>query len=231
MSRKLNSLLSRYAPRLGKPKRLLLAYLAKFSPIKNSYSQLGDDNIAIELLRSIGKCGQLFYVDVGANHPTRISNTYKMYREGSKGVVIEPNSELIHLHKLVRPRDIQLPVGCGSSDKLIQFYSSKTPVLSSFDKNQVADVWGTEYLPVFRLDTIFQTLSPGSIDFMSIDVEGMDLEVLKGAVKTLKFTLLVCIEANSDQDEDSIVQFMDANDFKLAKKNQWNLFFLRCGNP
>jgi len=226
MSRRLNRLISHVSPGLGKFKRILLAYLAKLLPIRKSYAQLGDDEIAISFLCSIGKAKKLFYVDIGANHPTRLSNTYRMYREGARGLIIEPNIELIQLHKRIRPFDVQLAVGTGSSDKISKFYISKTPVLSSFQKNQVDDLWSTEYLPVFMLDTICLNLNITSIDFLSIDVEGLDLDVLKGAINALKFTRLVCVEANNAQEEASISLFMSANGFELHNKNQWNLFYV-----
>jgi FkbM family methyltransferase len=221
----INHWLSLTFPGLGKPKRLLLAYLAKFQDIHQSYSQIGEDQIAIKILNEMKIVGPFFYIDIGANHPTRLSNTYRMYREGSKGIAIEPNAELLSLHKRIRPRDIQLGIGCGKNNELLKFYYSKTPVLSSFSKLEVKELWGTDFLPVFKLDKICEDLSIKRIDFLSIDVEGFDIEALEGSLNALKFTRLVCIEANSVAIEKIIIKFMVASGFQLKLKNEWNLFF------
>ncbi len=226
MLRKIHGYVADLLPALGKPKRFLLAYLNKYLKIKDSYSQIGDDKIAIELLKTRAINRPLFYIDVGANHPSKLSNTYRMYREGGKGITIDPNAELMRLHKLVRPMDIQLAVGCGCEIKLQKFYYSKTPVLSSFEKTQVGNMWGEDYLPVFTLDKICADINVSNVDFLSIDTEGLDIEVLKGATKTLTKTYLVCIEANTADHEATIIQYMNAQNFKLSVNNRFNLFFI-----
>ena len=223
----LNSYIANILPALGRPKRYFLGYLAKYSVTRNSYAQLGDDRIAIDLLKQKVLDRPIFYIDVGANHPSRLSNTYLMYREGATGVTIDPNDDLMRLHRLIRPRDIQLSIGCGKSIELLKFYYSTTPVLSSFLKSQVHNLWNTSYLPVFTLDKICADLEISTVDFLSIDVEGMDIEVLEGANETLLKTYLICIEANSDKNELAIINYMKSKNFELNVKNEWNLFFTK----
>lgn len=214
-------------PALGKPKRYLLGYLAKYSKKRDSYAQIGDDKIAIDLLKEKVLDRPIFYIDVGANHPSRLSNTYRMYREGAAGVTIDPNDELMRLHQLIRPRDIQLSIGCGKNAKLLKFYYSTTPVLSSFSESQVSNVWRASYLPIFTLDKICADLKIAFVDFLSIDVEGLDIEILEGANETLLKTYLICIEANSEESELMIISYMNSKNFELRIKNKWNLFFIR----
>ena len=214
-------------PALGKLKRYLLAYLAQYSKTRDSYAQIGDDKIAIDLLKEKVLDRPIFYIDVGANHPSRLSNTYRMYREGAAGVTIDPNDELMRLHQLIRPRDIQLSIGCGRNAELLKFYYSTTPVLSSFSESQVDNVWHSSYLPVFTLDKICSDLKIATVDFLSIDVEGLDIEVLEGASETLLKTYLICIEANSEESERAIISYMNSKNFELKIKNKWNLFFIR----
>lgn len=223
---KINFYIANKFPVLGKPKRLFLAYLTKYLSKRSSYAQLEDDKIAINILKTRLINRPFFYIDVGANHPTRLSNTYLMYREGGCGITIDPNHELMWLHRLIRPRDIQLTLGCGKKNELLKFYSSKTPVLSSFSKSQVNNVHITSYLPVFTLDKICEPFRITDIDFLSIDVEGLDLEVLEGANKVLYKTYLVCVEANSIENEIAIISHMRSKNFELKLKNKWNLFFI-----
>jgi hypothetical protein len=79
------------------------------SVFTNSYSQYGEDKI-IDRLLGYKKSG--FYINVGANHPYRFSNTYMFYKKGYRGVNIEPNP--ISFEKfLIRKGDINLNIGIG----------------------------------------------------------------------------------------------------------------------
>ena len=79
---------------------------------QKSYSQEGEDMVLERIFA--GKKGG-FYVDVGAHHPRRFSNTYFFYRKGWKGINIEPNPEAIHAFQSDRKRDTNLQ--CGISDR------------------------------------------------------------------------------------------------------------------
>ncbi len=226
MLSKIHEYLAQVFPALGRLKRFLLALLAQHSKIQESYSQNREDRIAIEILLKKGLNRPIFYVDVGANHPSKLSNTYLMYRQGSSGITIEPNEELIKLHHLVRPKDIQLNVGCGAVTGIQNFYYSKTPVLSSFAKSEVDQVWMSRRLPIFTLDKICHDLNITYIDFLTIDVEGLDLQVIQGSESVLELTYLVCIEANTIEAESQIIKFMEKKNFEFFKKNKWNLFFI-----
>ena len=53
------------------------------------------------------------YLDIGANHPVRLNNTYLFYLRGYKGVLVEPNVSLCERLRAVRPRDTTLAAGIG----------------------------------------------------------------------------------------------------------------------
>jgi len=69
------------------------------------------------------------YIDVGANHPTKLSNTYRLYREGFTEIVMEPYCSLLRLHHMIRPNDLHLGIGCGDMSALPK--SSTPPPTSS----------------------------------------------------------------------------------------------------
>ena len=73
-----------------------------------SYSQEGEDMV---LYRIFEKQKSGFYVDIGAYHPKRFSNTYFFYKRGWRGINIEPNPEAIKLFKKYRVGDINLEMG------------------------------------------------------------------------------------------------------------------------
>lgn len=151
-----------------------------------SYSQQGED-IAIERFFQWKPEG--FYVDVGAFHPITYSNTYKFYQRGWKGINIEPNPDSIARFNEVRPNDINLNFGISSSKQTLSYYKFNEPALNSFSKEH-AEAWAAR--PGFKLEATLKVetfplsevlekhLPKGQpIDFMSIDVEGLDLQVLQ----------------------------------------------------
>jgi FkbM family methyltransferase len=190
-------------PFLGPVRRCLVAERDRGLPVRRSYSQHGEDRWLFEELRRWNLDGGC-YVDVGSNHPTRISNTYLFYRHGYSGVVIEPNGELLRLHRRVRPRDTCINVGCALEPSLGSFNISTTPVLSYFTGKTdgaslpASRVLRTEHVALLPLDTVMSALNVGWIFFLSIDTEGLDQQVLAGAPETLQRTLFVCVEASSD---------------------------------
>lgn len=219
----IKDLFIKYLPWLGKYKRFLYAAMDSISPTKRSYGQHGEDRIVYDLLLSkdIGKGN---YVDVGANHPSTISNTYLLYRNGFRGIVIEPNPELIRLFRFFRPGDIALPVGCGARAEKLPFYISRTPVLSSFAN--ATGVIKQLQLPVLPLDEVLYDHAYDTIDFLSIDVEGLTIEVLKGAAETIPRARIICIEYDGEKGIREISQYL-SDTHQLYKKLPVNLIFTR----
>jgi FkbM family methyltransferase len=204
-------------PSLGKIKRFLYALLHKYSSVKNTYSQHGEDLEVEKILNNTFNIAtdKSYYVDIGANHPTRISNTYKLYRLGGNGLCIDPFQELIDLHKKTRPRDTQLCVGIGLNSGTKQFNISKTPVLSSFTDELKPDmIWKKLIVPILSLNDLYPGLGVEYIDFINIDTEGFDMDVLKGASQVLPKVRIVCIEFNDPESKKSIDELMSSYNFK-----------------
>jgi FkbM family methyltransferase len=208
--------LAKKIPHLGILRRYLKAFITTLSPVKKSYSQYGEDLHISELIEKISPDRQKdIYVDIGANHPMDLSNTYLFYRKGYRGVTIEPNTELIGLHKTFRKRDIAICIGCSEKSTVARFTISKTPVLSSF--NDVADVWKTEYVPLLPLDDILLNIEFSRVFLLSIDVEGQSIEVLKSAKKTLERAILLVVEYNDKQEHNDVEYFLAQNNFSIIQ--------------
>jgi FkbM family methyltransferase len=202
----------------------------------DSYSQHGEDKLIYQLLKKLNLQNALF-IDVGANHPIKISNTYLLYRNGMRGIVIEPNRDLLHLFEIVRGEDIRLNIGVGSSSCVQEFLMTDAHARNSFGKN-------TEYMkqhsihvckkikiPVLSLDNVMKNFSQ-KVSFLSIDTEGMELEVLNGSIKTLDKTYLICIEANSQHERQEIFDALNGK-FELIEDNGCNLIMYNrelCSN-
>jgi FkbM family methyltransferase len=216
--------LIRYFPTIGKYKRFMKACIHVISPTKSSYSQYKEDEFIFNVIKKYDFTNSI-YIDIGANHPTDISNTYLFYRNGFNGILIEPNQELAWLNKFFRKRDIVLPYGCGNENILGKFYISKTPVLSSFKQSDSADTWKMSYIPIFRLDSILNPFDVQSVFLLSIDVEGLNFEVLEGSINTLKKVKILCIEADTNENK-NIMELTSKLNFQLLKATNCNLIFI-----
>lgn len=153
---------------------------------KISYSQQGED---LEILRFFCRKWGGVYVDIGAYHPTIYSNTKIFYKMGWRGINIEPNTETFKLFQHYRKKDINLNIAIGKANHKLTYYSFNNAAVNTFDEKQ-ADHWSKQkdFIIKEKVDIQVSPLSEilnkylkkdTKIDFMSIDVEGMDLEVLK----------------------------------------------------
>ena len=205
-------------------KAWLVAWKDSISSVRDSYSQTGEDRMLSELFakRGITK-GR--YIDVGANHPTKLSNTYRLYREGFTGIVVEPNRSLLRLHRMIRPNDLHLGIGCGDNAAVLSFQHATSHVLSGFQSEglKTDSFRGTELIPVLPLDLITAAIPDEEFAVLSIDVEGFDLQVVLGATETLKRTRFVVIEG-SESDSELMAVFAKAG-FNLIDKTKHNLIF------
>lgn len=125
-----------------------------------------------------------FFVEVGANHPTINSQTWHLEQAGWTGVLVEPQPDLAAF--LITERKAQVfAVACSSPERAgstMQLHVAGP--LSSLDRREMAPGARTQFaimVPVRTLDDILQEAkAPSPIDFLSVDVEGHEVEVLRG---------------------------------------------------
>jgi hypothetical protein len=149
-----------------------------------SYSQEGEDRI---LDRLLGSAPEGFYVDVGAHHPIRFSNTFLFYRRGWRGVNIDAMPGSMRLFDKYRPRDTNIETGIGLETDTIPFYVFNEPALNSFDRELAESrnlpPWKIEKVIDVRVAPLREVLH-GRLprenvpSFLTVDVEGRDLEAL-----------------------------------------------------
>lgn len=148
------------------------------------YGQNGEDLV---LDRMLNRKKRGFYVDVGAHHPVRFSNTYMFYRRGWHGLNIDAQPGSMRLFRRHRPRDINIECGVAAREGSLTYYRFNEPALNTFSEEEARVKNATPYRLVDTVpvnvrplrDILAEALAPGQpIDFMSVDVEGLDLEVL-----------------------------------------------------
>lgn len=128
-----------------------------------SYSQFGEDMVARALLRGV-KRG--VYVDVGCADPVLYSNTYHFYAKGWQGTCVDPNPVLAGRYRLMRPRDTFLQAGVGEGTASYQTFQD-----AAYNALQPGGD-----LALVPLSVIIGTTK---VDLLTVDAEGMDLQVLQ----------------------------------------------------
>jgi len=154
---------------------------------QKSYSMAGEDLVLATFLLEADKVRKGFYIDIGAYKPVRFSNTYLFYKKGWSGINIDAKPGSMKAFSRKRPRDINLEIGISENPSNISFYIFEESAYNTFSKN-LADERIMQNIPLKERLTVHtntlasildQYLPMGKkIDFMNIDVEGLDLEVL-----------------------------------------------------
>jgi FkbM family methyltransferase len=153
---------------------------------RHGFGQEGEDLILAELF--LGKRDG-FYIDVGAHHPKRFSNTYHFYRfRGWRGINIEAMPGSMKAFRRARPNDINVEAAVSDSSEELTYFVFNEPALNTFDPALAAERDGkkgyyiAERMPIRtrRLEEILEKHLPAGtkIDFLTVDVEGFDLKVL-----------------------------------------------------
>lgn len=194
-----------------------------------SFAQDGEDVLLYAFFKYKKRGHKGFYVDIGAHHPFRFSNTALFYRKGWRGINIEPTPHLIRLFYKHRRRDINLQAAVSDQSGSLTFFEFNEPAINGFDEKLSLErasmsqyqLLSKREVPVFTLKDILDKHLPEkqNIDFFTIDVEGHDLNILKSNDwdKYKPSFILIEGEFNSTESpENDIHQFLNARNYKIA---------------
>ena len=187
----------------------LLKVLRKtfLTPIKSrqSYSQCAEDLIVDQFFRGLNKSDRSkFYVDVGSHHPKRGSNTYRLYKSGWRGILIDMEDDKVLSSKLARPRDTVIKAAVSNKIEEVAIYSPgtfSTNATVSVELSQSDESYKkTDTINTQRLDVILEENNcPYNFDFLSIDIEGNDYKALQGLSLGRFMPSLICGENYESQ--------------------------------
>lgn len=183
-----------------------------------TYAQFGEDAVLLELFKdkSDGR-----YVDVGAHHPYRYSNTYLLFKKGWHGVNIDPNPHTVALFNKARPNDENICAGVGNAG-VLTYYRFSDPAVNTFTKEEAEKWKGKSFLTFLGTNEVevkpLSQIITGSVDLFSIDAEGMDLEVLQ-SYKWEYYPKVIIIEGEDSGD------FLEDKGYTLyARRGVSNIF-------
>ncbi len=210
---------------------------------RESFSQCGEDLIIENIFYYIGIKNPT-YIDIGAAYPKRDNNTYYFYRSGSRGVLVEPNPAMYKDLVKERNGDTVLNCGIGTSEaREVDYYiigPGDGSAWNTFSKEAATNAEklseGTMKLnrvikmPLMTVGNIFETHFNGKApDLFSIDVEGMEMPILK-TIDFRKYRPAVfCIETllyNKIDTSATVTAFMRSKNYSLKGSNFINLIFV-----
>jgi FkbM family methyltransferase len=209
-----------------------------------SFAQQGEDLVIKDILGEIGVKSPITYLDVGAWDPAQDSNTYIFYEAGGHGVLVEPNPAKIRRLRRKRPRDLTLNIGVGTSTErtVSDYYLIGGPSdgeLNTFSKKEADEIQArgdgvhfiekTIKMPLENINTIMQRDLGAAPNLLSIDTEGMDLDILK----TMDFERfrpdVICVETASigtDVVNVDILRFLESKRYSARGATWENTIFV-----
>lgn len=214
-----------------------------FLNAKASYSQAGEDTIIEYLFESI-KINKPSYLEIGTNQPKICNNTYNFYLKGCKGVCIEPDVSMISSIKKARPHDTILNIGISketSSNASFYLFPKAVNGWSTFSKEEAEirkSESGINYevkeVELRNINAVIEEYFDAYPNFISLDVEGLDLEILQSLNFEKYQPEVICVETisfgyltNTETKINSIAEFMYQKGYAVYADTHINTIFCR----
>lgn len=180
------------------------------------------------LLRLFGTEHKGFYVDVGANDGIFVSNTHALYRLGWRGICIEPNPEAYAALSINRSEDTCLNVAVGSNAGTVTLTWEGNITEGSAVRNDGRPGRSCQAVLMTLAEILQERAAPPEFELLTIDVEGMEHEVLLGMDWKAYYPKLVIMEYNSEgQVNGEAFDFLLQQGYRPILINRWNILLSR----
>ena len=202
-------------------KQLILDH--KFYLKRKTYSQFGEDLFIEDFFRDKQNG---IYVDIGCFHPVKYSNTAKLFNKGWRGYNIDINKTSIDLFKIVRPKDknIHAILSSNSKEKKKYYSAGLFDARNSISKEHLAYCGIKKIHEDYVISEKFENLINEKFDFLNIDCEGSDFEVLR-LINLIKFEPdLICIEI-FDAKTSAIFDYLKDLSYEFIINKELSYFF------
>ncbi|MDC0585601.1 FkbM family methyltransferase [Candidatus Pelagibacter sp.] len=203
---------------------------------KNTYSQNQEDLFIDNYFKDKEEG---IYLDIGCYHPVKYSNTALLYNRGWKGINVDMNQTSIDLFKILRKRDINICAAISNtSGEVTQYFDHLFSPINTIDKN-FSNIASKEILfkpfkekkvTTFKFDQIINNynINYKNIDFINIDVEAHDYEVLQSINLSFFNAKIICVEMENYQNnskDEKIKKYLEKYNYYLIKRIGLNGFF------
>ena len=218
-----------------------LFYRTKIFFPKKNYSIFGEDDFVDNYFKNKSDG---FYIDVGCYHPLEGNNTHLLYKKGWNGINIDINFYSIELFNFLRKKDINIHSGISQKkNSLTMYYRKEINMLNTLDKNIAKIHFRNGYKKKkIQVNTLNFFISKyfkkqKKIDFINIDVEGRELDVLKSLNFKKYKPKLICIEIHNTKKlydtnykylkSNSIYKYLLNKNYKVGWKKKYSFIFKR----
>jgi hypothetical protein len=196
---------------------------------RTQYSQWGEDQFINQFFKD--KIDGI-YLDIGCFHPVMYSNTCLLHRKGWRGINIDINPTSIDLFNILRPKDTNLCTTINEIKETFEiYYDDPFSPVNTLDKQFYENLENKNNKNTKKLFVESKSMQEilniskidKSIDFINLDVEGMDYKILKNINLNQLKPKLVSIETHNvdglkSKDCESIVKLMKENSFSIYKR-------------
>ena len=215
--------------------------LLGFDDAEPSFSHCGEDRILAYLFKR-KRSG--FYVDVGAYHPIRSSNTHLFYLQGWRGINIDAHPDSMAAFRALRPRDVNIEIAVAHSEGERPFYrigsdhhqmagmsrDFQSRFCDEFDV-RVDDVRAVSVRTRPLRSILADHVPPGQrIDFLTIDVEGFEMEVLQSNDWDKFRPAVIMVEQHAEMTPQifcgDVPKFLAPKGYRLIAKTPNEIVFL-----
>jgi len=203
---------------------------------KTTYAQQFEDLIVADIFKYLD-IKEIRYLDIGAWEPVQDSNTYLFYTQGHRGVLVEPNDFYVQKIRATRPGDKVLPVGVGITDQEeadyfmvenVPGHNTFSPEVAEKNRGEGRKVTAVKKRLV-NINAVIAENFKEPPNFISIDVEGLDFDILK----TLDFDkyrpAVICAETlvvNTKGVDYRIEEFLRSKNYSVRGATFVNTIFV-----
>jgi FkbM family methyltransferase len=237
-SDKVISTYKKISGRVIRLKGRLISLKNKFK--RTSYSQSGEDLIIRFIFNRIG-IAKPSYLDIGAHHPFYLSNSALFYDMGGRGINVEPDPNLFKLFLNYRKKDTNLNYGVGDKEGQMELNIMNVPAMNTFSKEE-ADrlvkengfkVINKSVVQIQTIEAILKKYNNGIFpDLLSIDVEGLDEDIIKSINFSGSKPTVICLETISysengrGQKNHDIINYIKNKGYLLYADTNINTIFV-----
>jgi len=191
---------------------------------QHSYAQWGEDHFVWDYFH---RKPRGFFIEVGANDAVNLSQTYLLEQNGWEGILVEPQESCCEKLRRVRQRSKVFQVACGAPEQKgktmfrVAAHNDRS-MLASQEPDEDVEFTHSVEVDVTTLDDILLQSGNPKPDFLSIDVEGAELDVLRGFTFSKHQPALVIVE--DDVFDLRVHSHLQAHGYKLVKRtgsNNW----------
>ena len=216
-----------------------LYYRPKIFFPRKSYSTFGEDLIVEKFFRNKKKG---FYVDIGCYHPLEGNNTYLLFKKGWNGINADVNSLSVDLFNKARKNDHNINIAVSNQKKRLKIYFRRKINMLNTSSKKLAKIhfrngFESKVIKSNSLNMIIKgsRFKKKKIDFLNIDVEGSELNVLK-SLDFIKYKpKLICIEIHNHEEmynksldylkRNKVYKFLIKKGYKIFWNNEFSFIF------